>query len=273
VGAVRLTLAYDGTDFSGWQRQPGQRTVAGVVEEAVTIMTGHPVRLRAASRTDAGVHALGQVVSFDTGRDIPVEGWVRGLDGALPDDVAIRDVDLVEKGWDPRRFSSGKHYRYLLKLREPRDPLLRHRAWHVGRSLARRDVDRRDETVETWLDVERMREAAAVMVGEHDFRAFKARNDPREQTVRRLTAVEVETPFEGRDDLVAIHVRGTAFLKHMVRIMVGTLVESGRGRFEPERVRALLSPDARREDAGPTAPPQGLTLVSVQLTARPLPSR
>lgn len=244
--AVLLTVAYDGTAFAGWQRQPGQRTVQGVLENAIAAMDARPATTRAASRTDAGVHARGQRVAFDPERDIPLHGWVRGLNGNLPDDVAVRAAAHRPVGYQPRFDAVGKHYRYLVHTNEVRDPLLRHRVWHVGRAL----------------DLAAMRAAAPVLVGQHDFVAFRGAGDERENTVRTLTRVEVTEVEPG---LVAIDVEGTAFLKNMVRILAGTLVEVGRGRFDRAHLEALLAPGRGRSEAGPTAPPQGLTLVDVRL--------
>jgi tRNA pseudouridine38-40 synthase len=249
-GAILVTLTYDGTDFAGWQRQPGQRTVQGVLEDAIAAMDGaRPDKARAASRTDSGVHAEGQPVAFDPVREIPPDGWVQGLNRHLPDDVAVRAAEPKPRGYDPRFDATGKHYRYLILTSDARDPLLRNRTWHVGRRL----------------DVAAMARAGAVLEGEHDFAAFKAANDERENTVRRLDRVEVVPGWGGRDDVIAIDVEGNAFLKNMVRIIAGTLYEAGRGRMDVESVRALVALGAGRASAGPTAPPEGLVLVSVSL--------
>lgn len=248
-GAILVTLAYDGTAFAGWQRQPRQRTVQGVLEDAIAALDGAPRRTRGCSRTDSGVHAEGQLVSFDPEREIPTPGWIAGLNRHLPDDVAVRAAEVRERGYDPRRDATGKHYRYLIYTGEVRDPLLRDRVWHVGRSL----------------DVEAMRTAAATLVGTHDFVAFQAANDPRENTVRTLSRIEVTSPWASRDDLIAIDVYGNAFLKNMVRIIAGTLYEAGRRRMDAPRVASLVARGADRSAAGPTAPSRGLVLVSITL--------
>ena len=251
--AILVTLAYDGTDFAGWQRQPGQRTVQGVLEDAIAALDGESRRTRGASRTDAGVHAEGQLVGFDPARAIPESGWVMGLNRHLPDDVAVKRAEQRPRGYDPRRDATGKHYRYLIHTGEARDPLLRNRAWHVGRPL----------------DVEAMRRAASRLIGTHDFVAFQAANDPRENTVRTMRAIDVHAGYGGREDVVAIDVHGNAFLKNMVRILAGTIYEAGRGRYTPERVASLVGEQRDRMHAGPTAPPQGLTLVSIELGRAP----
>lgn len=269
VRGVCLTLAYDGTEFTGWQRQPGQRTVQSTLEEAIESMAGHPVRARGASRTDAGVHATGQLVGFDTERDVSPLGWLRGLNGVLPLDVAVRAVEICEAGYNPRRDAAGKHYRYLLQTGEARDPLLRHRAWHLGpREVPRREGTHRDDDARQWLDFAAVEQAIELMCGTHDFRAFRASDDTREHTVRTLSAIDLITPYEGSAGLLAVDVHGDAFLKNMVRIMVGTLVEVGRGRFGLDHVAALFGDTADRRNAGPTAPPQGLTLISVLRRSR-----
>jgi tRNA pseudouridine38-40 synthase len=248
---VRLVLAYDGTDFAGFQVQPGQRTVQSVVERAVESMAGHSVRIRGAGRTDAGVHALGQLAAFDSERHIAPRGWRLGLNRALPDDVRVQDVAEVEPGYNPRFDALSKHYRYLVHVGVSENPLLRKRAWYLG---AHRN-----------LDAERMARAGATLEGTHDFQAFRASNDECDTSVRTLTKVRLDTRYGGDSDLWAIDVVGTAFLKNMVRIIAGTLVDVSRGHLDESAVPALLSAEASRGDAGETAPAHGLTMVSVTL--------
>lgn len=251
---VRLTIAYDGEAFAGWARQPGQRTVQGTLEAAIATMSGGPVDLRAASRTDSGVHALGQVAAFDSPRTIDPRGWMHGLNSELPDDVSIVDVLACADGYNPRFDTVAKTYRYVVLRDEPRDPLLRRSAWFLGQRQPGRG-----------LDLERMREAAACLVGTHDCHALRAADDDRENTIRTIFRIDVIEGWAGDPRLLAIEVEGNAFMKNMVRILAGTLVEAGRGKLHPERLTALLSPAGRREDAGPTAPAHALTLVSVRL--------
>ncbi|MBX7190867.1 MAG: tRNA pseudouridine(38-40) synthase TruA [Sandaracinaceae bacterium] len=261
---IRLLVAYDGTDFHGWARQPGTRTVQGVLESAVACMAGHEAVVRGAGRTDRGVHALGQVAAFDSERSIPPHGWLRGLNQTLPDDVSVRQADACEPGYQPRFDAIDKTYRYVVLTDAERCPLLRHRAWrlpprlwHPSRTAALTAADA--------LDVAAMRGAAARLLGTHDFRAFRAADDEREQTTRTLHGLEISPGWADDPRQIAFTVRGSAFMKNMVRILVGTLIEVGRGRFDADRVSALLGPQGRREDAGPTAPPEGLTLVEVRL--------
>jgi len=250
LSGVRLVVAYDGTDFCGYQLQPNQRTVQGDLEHAAQQLAGHFVRVRGAGRTDSGVHALGQVVAFDSARQIRDRGWVLGLNQHLPDDLRVQSACPCEVGYDPRFDSMGKTYRYLIQLGEAKNPLLRNRAWQLG---ARK------------LDLGLMRSGAALLVGTHDYRAFRASGDERPNTVRTLWAIDVLDNVAGDEALVAIEVRGTAFMKNMVRIIAGTLVDVASGRIPLASVAALVGPDAGRKRAGQTAPAQGLTMVHVAL--------
>lgn len=245
---VRLVVRYDGAPFSGWQRQRGVPTVQEALEDAASAMSVARITVRGAGRTDAGVHALGQVASFDTEASIPAHGWRLGLNGRLPPSVAVWDARIARDGFDPRRASAGKRYRYLLHAHPDRDPLLHRRAWHLYGEL----------------DLDAMRGEAEALVGTHDFRAFRAADCERETTVRTLWRVDVRRGFAGRDDLVAVEVEGTAFLKNMVRVIVGTLVDVGRKRLPAGTARARLD-DGDRTRGGVTAPPDGLYLDEVFL--------
>lgn len=263
---VRLTIAYDGTSFSGWSKQPGERTVQGTIEKAIGSMAGAPADVRGTSRTDAGVHALGQIAAFDSVQAIPPRGWRRGLNSLLPDDLVIVDADECAPGYNPRFDTTEKTYRYLMLTGETRDPLLRDRAWHLGPRLARkRRGGVRGAAIEDWLDVPAMREAATHLLGTHDFCAFRAADDGRENTIRTMREIAIHEGFATDPRIVAIEVRGDAFMKNMVRIIVGTLLDVGRERRAPDSIPALLGPGANRENAGRTAPARGLTLVSIRL--------
>lgn len=263
---VRLTVAYDGTRFHGYQHQDGQRTVQGAIESAIVGVTGHASRARAAGRTDAGVHAFAQSIAFDTEKLLTPRSWVMALNAHLPDDVSVHDAEVCEPGYNPRFDAMGKVYRYVLDLGIARHPLFRDRAWHLGPQIERHftDVDQSAKH-DVALDVSAMREAAQLLVGTHDFRAFRAADDERDNTVRTLTRIDVITPYAGLDRLIAIEVHGEAFMKNMVRIITGTLLDAGRKRLTLAQVAALLSATAERKDAGPTAPACGLSLVSVTL--------
>ncbi|MEC7519430.1 MAG: tRNA pseudouridine(38-40) synthase TruA [Myxococcota bacterium] len=266
---VRLVVAYDGTAFAGWQRQLAERTVQQVLEEAIERIAGAPTTVRGCSRTDAGVHAHGQVAAFDTERDITPHAWVRGLNSQLPADVSIRSAEPCAPGYQPRYDALGKTYRYLLHLAATRDPMLRTTAWHLGPRLARPlpgELGRPEHrtALEHWLDLDAMDEAARRMEGEHDFDAFRSMRDDRENSVRRLHHVRLTRGWM-QPELVAIEVRGTAFMQHMVRIIAGTLVEVGRERLTPDDISALLAREKDRTHAGQTAPARGLHLLRIEL--------
>jgi len=255
---VCLIVAYDGTDFAGSQLQLELRTVQSELERAAEIMTGHPTRIRPAGRTDAGVHALAQVVAFDSARLITTMGWFRGLNSALPDDIRVQRVAYCEPRYDPRFDALEKTYRYVVQIGEQQNPLTRERAYQMHKVHA--------------LDLDEMRRAAAMLVGTHDFRAFKQADDVRPNTVRTLYAVEVEPSFSGDPTMFAFTVRGTAFMKNMVRIIAGTLIDIGRGRRRVDDVPGMLGEAAVRVRAGHTAPAAGLTLVNIVLGRKGAPS-
>ncbi len=269
---VRLTVAYDGTDFHGWQAQPRVRTVQETIEGAIDALgVGHS-RVRGCSRTDAGVHALGQVAACGVDQELPLTAWTVGLNGLLPEDVVVTSAGFVDRRYDPRHDSQHKLYRYLIRGGHVRDPSTRRIAWHLGGRMGRRDLPRGEDghvlrrpTIEDYLDLDRMRDAASRLVGEHDFHAFRAMSDDREQTVRKMHSIEILPGFGGRADSLAIEIRGNAFMKNMVRIFAGTLVDVGRGRTEPEHMDWLLSDQGSRHQSGPTAPAHGLTLVEIVL--------
>ena len=242
---LRLLIEYDGTDFSGWQRQDGARTVQGCLEAAVREMTGAAIFVRGAGRTDAGVHAAGQVANFQapaSAASIPTGGFLRGLNAQLPPDVAVLAVDEVAPDFDARFSARGKLYRYQVWNHFVRSPRHRRATWHCRAPL----------------DLHAMREAATVFVGEHDFRAFRAADCERRTTVRLLRQLDVRR--EGA--VVTFDVEGTAFLKNMVRILVGTLVQVGRGKLtRADLMRIQAAGD--RTQAGQTAPAAGLTLIRV----------
>jgi tRNA pseudouridine38-40 synthase len=238
----RLVIEYDGTRFSGWQRQPGQRTVQGVLESALHTILRQPTRLQGAGRTDAGVHAEGQSGSFETDVEVDTTRLRKGLTALSRPDVAVVEAAPAPEGFNARFDAVGKHYRYTIMARPSPSPL-----W-AGRSYF----------VPTPLDLGKMRAAAAQLVGEHDFAGFRSADCGRETTVRTLSRVSISR----KRQLIQIDVEGTAFLKNMVRIIAGTLVDIGRGRLDVSRVAEVLS-SGDRTRAGQTAPAQGLTLVEV----------
>lgn len=262
---VRLVVAYDGTDFAGFVKQRDQRTVQSELERVIEKLNGGPVNVRVAGRTDSGVHATGQVVAFDADREIPPDGWRRGLNRDLPDDVVVNAAETCEAGYNPRFDALDKTYRYLLHAARDRDPLLRTRAWMLGRGRQLRVHFERADDASERLDLQAMRAAAQRFVGVHDFQALRSADDDRLVTVRHIFSFEIIERYGGHPSLVALEVRGNAFMKNMVRILTGTLVEVGRGKRRPESIDALLTKEACRDDAGVTAPAHGLTLVRITL--------
>ncbi len=242
----RLVLEYDGRDFEGWQAQDGDRparTVQGVLRDALESVTGYPGRVRGAGRTDAGVHAFGQVASVRTMTGMSAKALARALNGRLPSDVAVRDSDEVPEGWDALREAASKHYRYQIWNGARRSPL------RAARFHWQRDP----------LSVEAMREAAGCFIGTHDFASMAGAGSSVKTTVR--TVLDLRIAGEAGGEIV-IDVRGEGFLRHMVRNLAGTLLEIGRGRWEVARAARILA-SLDRGEAGPTAPAKGLALISV----------
>jgi tRNA pseudouridine38-40 synthase len=245
MGIYRLILEYDGTEFEGWQRQPaGHRTVQAVLEEALARLTGAPVAVTGAGRTDAGVHAEGQAASarFPTRLD-PVE-LRRALNAVLPDDVAVVDLGLAPDDFDARRDARSKLYRYSIWNGATRSPLRRARS-HAHASP---------------LDLPAMARAAHLLLGTHDFASFQAAGSSVRTSERTLHRVDLRGRAGGG---IAIEVEGDGFLRHMVRALVGTLLEVGSGRRAAEDLPGVLAARSRSA-AGPTAPARGLTLVRVE---------
>lgn len=247
---LMLTLEYDGTDFYGWQIQAEGRTVQAVVEEAVRQTTGERVRVLGASRTDSGVHAEGQVAHFDTESDLPARQMLRALNHWLPRDAAVLDCRDVPADFDSRSDASSKLYRYRILLSVAHRP------------LRERYVLRRWEK----LDVEAMQRCASRLLGEHDFTSFASAHTEVETRTRRILRSEVVR----RGDEVHYLVGGDGFLYNMVRIIVGTLLEVGRGNLPEREFPDILAARDRRA-AGPTARAKGLTLVRVRYPDDPRP--
>lgn len=240
---IRLVVEYDGTDLCGWQRQANGPTVQQHLEDALAAMLDHPVRVTGASRTDAGVHARGQVATFETERTIPFHGIRRGVNARLPPSIAVVGADLAPDDFHPRHSATGKRYRYTVLARQDRSPRWHRRAWHRPRKI----------------DVDAMAEAARAFLGTHDFAAFRAADCDAPTTTRRMDLVGVTCPEPG---ILTLDVHGTAFLRNMVRIMAGTLVEVGEGRLQAAEVTEILA-SRDRTRAGQTAPPHGLELMEV----------
>ena len=236
---IRLTVAYDGTNYNGWQYQPNGTTIEEVINEALSNLTGEKVRVAGASRTDAGVHALCNYAVFDTGMRMPASKFAYALNQRLPEDIRIRRSEEVCAGWHPRSAKSIKTYEYRILNEEFPNPLERLYAHFTYLSL----------------DEEKMRQAAAFLVGEHDFKSFCSLHAQVETTVRTITELTVKR----QGSRIVIRVSGTGFLYNMVRIIAGTLMEIGAGKYPPGRMREILEA-CDRSAAGPTAPARGLTL-------------
>jgi tRNA pseudouridine38-40 synthase len=240
---VKLILEYDGTRYAGWQVQPNGLAVQEVVERALATLHKSPRRVTAAGRTDAGVHARGQVASFREERPLPLSAYVQGMNALLPEDVAVRRASVEPDGFDARRSARGKRYRYRILNAPTRAPLARLYAWEIFRPL----------------DLDAMRAAAAPLIGRHDFAAFQAADCAAHHAVRELWRLDLVDAGGGAFDVV---VEATAFVKHMVRNFVGTLVEVGLGRRSASSIPDLVK-SGDRTQAGRTAPPQGLFLEEV----------
>lgn len=240
---VALTVEYDGSEFCGFQWQPDLRTVAGALESALGRVMNAPVKVSAAGRTDAGVHACGQVVSFTTQAAFAFERLREALNGTLPRDVSVRDAQVVHAAFSARFSAVERTYVYAILCDRVPEPLLASRAFRVWQPL----------------EVEAMRAAARHLLGKHDFRSFCARPPEGGATVREVRRLEIER----RGRLLRVEIAAGGFLHRMVRTVVGTLVECGTGRRQPETIPAVLEACDRRA-AGVTAPPGGLYLAGVR---------
>jgi tRNA pseudouridine38-40 synthase len=247
----KVTLSYDGTEFSGFQSQLNVRSVQGELEMALAEVEGTRVVVHAAGRTDAGVHALGQVASFRLANPILPADLFRALNAKLPEDVRILSLEEAAPGFNARFDARSKVYRYRISNTRVMSPFQRRYAWHISRAL----------------DLEAMRSAARALVGKHDFASFRAIGGSAKTSVRTVMRSEwSEELLAGGGRLLTYEIAGNGFLKYMVRSIVGTLVEVGDGRRPPSAMRSLL--DAKnRAAAGPTAPPLGLYLVRVDYDA------
>ena len=245
--SFKLTIAYDGTNYVGWQRQASGTSIQGLLEEALSGLDSRPVTVIGAGRTDAGVHALGQVAAASLERPIDADRLRRALNARLP--ASVRVVRAIETTADfhPRFAACAKRYRYRMWQAEVLSPFERRFVWHVPAPL----------------DIAAMDAGARSLEGEHDFAAFQAAGSETRQTERILWSSTIR---DAGDSLLVYEVRGSGFLRHMVRAIVGSLVEVGRGRHSPEWIADVLRSKDRTR-AGPTAPPEGLFLVSVEYDA------
>ncbi len=244
---LKLTIEYEGTAYHGWQVQPNGVTIQEVIERVLLRLTGRRPKVVASGRTDAGVHAEAQIAHFHT--ESAMECWKlrRGLNALLPDDIVIRRVEVVSDDFHARFSARGKTYRYVILNRSAPSVFERNRCWHVCFRL----------------DLSAMREAAACLQGCHDFSAFRAADCCAKHPNREIHFIEIDQ----QEEWIRIMISANAFLKHMVRNIVGTLVEIGRGRLPPSEMKRILESRDRRR-AGPTAPACGLFLVSVDYGGR-----
>ncbi len=248
---IKLTVAYDGTAYVGWQRQPNGRSIQALVEDALAPIEGGPVTVAGAGRTDAGVHALGQVASVELAATLEPATLARALNATLPADVRVLEAAEAPPGFHARFSAAGKTYRYQIRQARVVSPFEHRFVWHHPRAL----------------DVDAMARAADALVGRHDFAAFQAAGSDVATTVRTVTAARVEARPAGAPPdagvLLVVEIAADGFLRHMVRTIVGTLVEVGDGRRAPDAMAALVEA-GDRSLAGPTAPARGLTLVRVE---------
>lgn len=241
---IKLMIEYDGTNYQGWQVQPKGQTLQGMIEEKLAILTGEDIRLIGSGRTDAGAHAFGQVAHFKTKSQLGVFSIQRALNSLLPSDIVIRKAEEVGEGFHARKKSIGKVYEYRILNRPIRSAFHRGYAWHIPKKL----------------DLKVMKEATRWLIGEHDFSSFRSVGSPTRTAIRRVTRAEWKRSREG---LIWFEIEANGFLKQMVRAIVGTLVDVGKGKIGAKEFRRILESRDRKK-AGQTAPAHGLFLKEVK---------
>ena len=240
---VKLVVAYDGTTYCGWQIQPNGVTIEQKLNEALTQLLGEDIKVTGASRTDAGVHSLGNVCVFETSSRMPAEKISFALNQRLPEDIVVQSSCEVDESFHPRFSKSKKTYEYRILNRKMRMPTRRLDTYFFHYEL----------------DVAAMQKAAGYLVGEHDFKSFCAANAQSETTIRTIYSCEVSK----KEDIITIRVTGNGFLYNMVRIIAGTLIKVGNGDYKPEDMKEILDA-CDRSKAGPTAPAHGLTMIGLE---------
>ena len=238
---LKLTIQYDGTRYCGWQKQPNSSGIQGTIEYAIYEITKEKVNITGSGRTDAGVHALGQVANFKTRSSIPANRFPDALNAKLPKDISIIDCQEVSEDFHSRYSATGKIYRYLIYNKPYRSPLYKDTSYHVRYDL----------------DIQKMRSEAKSLLGTHEFKGFMSSGSSVKDTVRTIHNITIEES----GDLIVLEVEGNGFLYNMVRIIVGTLVDIGRGRIDKSMEEIIASQD--RGEAGHTAPAHGLFLKKV----------
>ena len=241
---IKLTIEYDGKDFNGWQKQPNKLNIQGTIEEAIKRITGEEIDLMASGRTDAGVHAFGQVANFKTNSNIPIEKIPIAINTNLKKSIRIVDAQEVDERFHSRLSCKRKTYRYVINCGKYESAIYRNLETYVSFKL----------------DVKKMQEAAKYFEGEHDFKAFKASGTSSKSSVRTIYKANV---IPQKNDRIFIELTGNGFLYNMVRIIVGTLVEVGEGKIEPDRIPEIID-SKNRENAGKTLPAKGLFLLNVE---------
>jgi tRNA pseudouridine38-40 synthase len=244
VRNIKLTIEYDGTAYHGWQIQPGLKTIQGVMRERIAQITQGKVNLLGAGRTDAGVHALGQVANFQTESAIDLTALQRGLNSLLAPDIVIKGIEEVEEGFHARFSARSKRYEYHILNRSYPSALLRAYAWFIPHKL----------------DLASMERCGRLLIGSHDFSSFRASGDESRHSMREVIRLEIE---QRKDNPIVVTIEANAFLREMVRSIVGTLVDVGRGKTSFEEFEEIFQARDRRK-AGMTAPAHGLFLVEVK---------
>ena len=240
---IKLTIEYDGKDFNGWQKQPNKLNIQGTIEQAIKNITGEDVELNASGRTDAGVHALGQVANFKTNSEIPIEKFAIAINSKLKKSIVIKKAEEVDEKFHSRLNCKRKTYRYIINNSSEGTAIYRYLETHIPQKL----------------DVKKMEQALKYFEGEHDFKAFKASGTSSKSSVRIIYKTQIYI----KEDRIIIELTGNGFLYNMVRIIAGTLVDVGLGKIEPQQIENIIK-EKKRENAGKTLPPNGLYLVSVE---------
>jgi len=240
---IKITIEYDGKEFNGWQKQPNKLNIQGTIEKAIESIVGHEVTVNASGRTDAGVHALGQVANFKTDSTIPIEKMAIAINSRLKKSIVIKNAEEVNDRFHSRLSCKKKTYRYVINNSKQGTAIYRNLEYHISNDL----------------DIEKMKQAANFFEGEHDFKAFKASGTSSKNSIRMIYKAEVYK----KEERIFIELTGSGFLYNMVRIISGTLVEVGLGKIQPQDIPEIIN-SQKRSNAGKTLPAHGLYLVSVE---------